>query len=168
MCYLDPVDSPKLRPYPNWKAHDKQGPNPPDIVSPSRARADTCGRLWVLDTGLVNILSADTTSAVNPRFVVYNLTTDEIISSYTIPEGQFDKVSSFFGNIAVEENNCTDSFAYLADFGKPALVVYDLAKNRSWQVNHNFFNVDPLAGNLNVSGEGRKDWSRALRALQTF
>lgn len=46
------MEAPLLKPYPNWDAHRSLGDAPPSIVSPFRVRADQCGRLWVIDTGL--------------------------------------------------------------------------------------------------------------------
>lgn len=46
------MEAPLLKPYPNWDAHRSMGDAPPSIVSPFRVRADQCGRLWVIDTGL--------------------------------------------------------------------------------------------------------------------
>lgn len=136
-----------LKPYPNWASHQSNQENQaPQIVSPFRIRADSCGRLWVMDTGM-----AARKRVANPKLLIYNLINDQLISTYTIPDDQLND-SSFFANIAVEENNCDDSFAYLADLARPGLVVYSLKDNSSWLVEHHYFHIEPLAGNMNVSG----------------
>ncbi|RZC33626.1 yellow-b [Asbolus verrucosus] len=147
----DSSEAPKLRPYPSWEAHRIRPDQPPEIVSPFRVRADKCGRLWVLDTGLENILSSDTKSLAPTRLLVYSLRNDTLLRSYVIPDHQI-KTDSFFANLAVEDHDCGDSFAYLGDLGKPAIIVYSWKTGESWRVQHNFFHIDPLSGEFNVSG----------------
>lgn len=136
------MDSPVLNPYPNWEAHrlprSAQDPKP-EIISPFRIRADKCGRLWVIDTGVAEILE-DTKAYSPPQLIVYDLTKDEEILRYVIPKDQL-KEDSFFANIAVEDGDCQDSFAYIADLGAPAIVVYSWANNTSWRVKHHYFNI---------------------------
>ncbi|XP_060523028.1 protein yellow isoform X2 [Cylas formicarius] len=163
LAYIDrttaPTDSPKLRPYPNWDAHTFIGRNPPDIVSPFRIRADACDRLWVLDTGTEENLTHRKT-----RLLIYNLRNDVLMRTYDIPGDQM-KDKSFFINIAVEDHDCQDTYAYLADVASPGLVVYTYKDNRSWLVKHNYFNIDPLASELNVSGIAIQDWDDGVFGL---
>lgn len=147
------MDSPKLKPYPNWEAHKLPkgaGSDPPEIVSPFRIRADSCGRLWILDTGVSDLLG-DIKAYTPTRLVIYDLRNDTILRRFIIPKDQL-KEDSFLANIAVEDGNCEDTFAYLGDLGKPGLIVYSWKKNESWRVTHHYFNIDPLAGEFNVSG----------------
>jgi hypothetical protein len=149
---LDPMESPKLKPYPNWEAHKFRPDDIPEIISPFRIRADKCGRLWVLDTGVDNILGRPPKIHKNVTLLIYDLHNDHLLRSYEIPDGQV-KSGSFFANIAVEDHNCTDTFAYLGDLGgPPGLVVYSWKSGESWRVEHHYFNFDPVAGEYNVSG----------------
>lgn len=147
--FSDPKDSPKIHPYPNWDWHKLNG-QPLRIVSPFRIRADSCDRLWVLDSGYTNILGGKTGS--KPQLLIFDLKTDQLIKNYTIPDDQYVTGRNLFCNVVVEENNCTDSFAYLSDLSNPGLVVYSFENHRSWLVTHNFFALDPLAGNMTVAG----------------
>lgn len=147
------MDSPKLKPYPNWEAHrlpKSAGADPPEIVSPFRIRADACGRLWVLDTGVADLLG-DTRAYTPPQLIVFDLHNDAVLRRFVIPKTQL-KEDSFLANIAVEDAVCHDAYAYLGDLGKPGLVVYSWRRNESWRVQHHFFNMDPLAGEFNISG----------------
>lgn len=144
------MDSPLLRPYPSWEWHQFHEEIPPKIVSPFRIRADSCDRLWVLDSGYIDVLNK--TVGTKPRLLIFNLKNDSLIVNYTLPDDQFISKKSLFCNIVVEENNCTDSFAYLADTARPAMVVYSFENNRSWVLQHPFFNFSPLAGNMTVRG----------------
>lgn len=47
--------SPKLNPYPNWSWHSRPENDCSGLTSVFRMRADQCGRLWVLDSGLTGI-----------------------------------------------------------------------------------------------------------------
>lgn len=149
----DPMDSPKLNPYPNWEAHalpESPENGTAEIVSPFRIRADRCGRLWVLDTGVAEILG-DKKVYSPSQLIIYDLHNDAVLRRYEIPSQQ-TKEASFFANIAVEDYDCQDTYAYLGDLGAPALVVYSWKDNKSWMVTHHYFHIDPLAGDMTVSG----------------
>lgn len=123
----------------------------PEIISPFRIRADACGRLWVLDTGKENIIDEVNTNNLAPtRLLIYDLHNDNLLRTFTFPNDQI-KNESFFANIAVDDTDCDDSFAYNADLGKPGLVVYSWKSQSSWRLTHNFFNPDPLAGNFSIN-----------------
>ena len=159
------MDSPKLHPYPNWEAHSlpqSAGSGPPEIVSPFRIRADKCGRLWVLDTGIADILG-DPKAYTITQLIIYDLHNDALLRRYKLPKEQISE-DSFLANIAVEDHNCEDTYAYLADLGAPALVVYSWKNNESWRVKHHYFHIDPLAGQYNVSGV-KFEWSDGVFGL---
>ncbi|XP_065090329.1 protein yellow [Ochlerotatus camptorhynchus] len=143
--------SPKLRPYPSWSAHRQMTEEEaPEIVSPFRIRADRCGRLWVLDTGISDLLN--TAKVLAPTsLLVYDLHNDNLLRRYKFPKDHI-KEGSFYANIAVEDSNCDDTFAYAADLGSPGLVVYSWKLQESWRVQHHFFHPDPLAGNYTITG----------------
>ncbi|PSN36007.1 Protein yellow [Blattella germanica] len=94
--------SPPLVPYPNWKAHDlgrraNQGMN---IVSPFRMRADSCDRLWVLDTGMTDILGNVENFGPN-QLLVFDLLSDQLLRKFIVPK-DFLTAKSFFANLAVD------------------------------------------------------------------
>lgn len=122
-------------------------------------RADRCDRLWVLDSGLSDLIG-NVTVISQPQIVVYDLRTDQLLRRYTIPAIQIEE-ESLFANIAVEDTSCEDSFAYAADLGSPGLVVYSWRSQTSWRVKHHYFHPDPLAGDFNVSGINFQ-WNDAL------
>ncbi|OAD61974.1 Protein yellow, partial [Eufriesea mexicana] len=146
----DPSESPRLTPYPNWEMNYIN--NPDGIVSIFRVRADACGRLWGVDTGVDDILGNNT--VVRPvRIFVIDLQTDEILRVY--PLKSTDQVdNSFFAEsvVDVDPNNCDNAYLYISDFAGYGLVVYSWAKNDSWRITHNFFHFDPLNGNFDISG----------------
>ncbi|XP_055710597.1 L-dopachrome tautomerase yellow-f2 [Phlebotomus papatasi] len=175
------VSSGKLRPYPNWEANSlpvdhepsatTEGPPrdrlaaaslPKDvesrplsnesIISTFRIRVDECDRLWVVDTGLADILG-DPKQLSPPSLVIFDLNTDRLIRRYEIPSESIDD-DSFFANIIVDTDKaaCDDAFAYIPDLGAYAVLVYSFRENKSWRAKHNFFHFDPLQGDYNVAG----------------
>ncbi|XP_050675833.1 protein yellow [Leptidea sinapis] len=154
----DNSTSPKLIPYPNWAAHDTSN-GKPLIVSPFRIRADKCNRLWVLDNGKIGNLENNTTK-YPPALLVFDLETDTILRNYVLPEEQV-KEDSGFANIAVEDTDCDDTFAYAGDLGKPGIVVYSWKKNDSWRIMHHYFHPDPLACDFSVKGHNFS-WTDAI------
>lgn len=118
--------SPVLHPYPSWSANelpttasddkssDNYGGGRTDakaaekgenlleknnqtIISTFRIRADECDRLWVMDSGLADILGSPKQWAPN-SIAVFDLNTDKLIRRFQIPEDQV-KDDSFFANI---------------------------------------------------------------------
>lgn len=87
----------------------------------------------------------------DPKIQVYDLTTDRLVREYTLPKDVI-KENSFFANIIadVSKDNCNAAYAYIADLGSNALVVYDLLHEDSYRVTHHFFNFDPLCGDYNI------------------
>ncbi|GBP36654.1 Protein yellow [Eumeta japonica] len=155
--------SPKLSPYPNWAAHTAGGDGkPPEIISPFRVRADSCGRLWVLDNGKMGNLESNVTK-YPPAIIVYDLKTDNLLRKYVLPADQVKKDSGF-ANIAVEVLSCSNTYVYAADLGKPAIVVYSWAQNESWRITHHYFYPDPLACDYNVKGYNFS-WTDAIFGL---
>lgn len=70
--------SPALKPYPDWatnKIHEQD--NTTKIVSTFRIRVDECDRLWVLDTGLADILGK-AEQITPPKILIYDLKTDKV------------------------------------------------------------------------------------------
>lgn len=145
-------NAPAVKPYPSWQSHKTVNPNDvPDIVSPFHIKVDRCDRLWALDTGIEGKLSEKGFKRLNsPQILIFDLRSDNLLRKYPLP---LKLENSIFSNIAVDDNACDDTFAYIADAGTPpSLTVYSFKSNESWQLKHNFFNIDPLTGNFSILG----------------
>ncbi|KAF2895891.1 hypothetical protein ILUMI_10287, partial [Ignelater luminosus] len=148
--------SPTFVPYPDLKANTlpKDGEKPEDnhIVSTFRVHVDACDRLWVMDTGLADILGSPKQHSPS-ALVVFDLNTDRLIRRYEFKATDL-KESSFFANVVVDvqPDRCDEAFAYIPDLGGYGIVVYSWRANDSWRVKHNFFHFDPLNGDFNVGG----------------
>lgn len=128
-------------PYPSWQAHTSLSPNDTtEIVSPIAIKADRCGHLWVLDAGIGN----------NVQLLRYVLRTDNLFERFNIPKEQLGTKKTNFTSIAVDDNDCSKIFVYIAEPNVPALIVYSANDKKSWRVNHHFFHPDPLAGSFSV------------------
>lgn len=87
-----------LIPYPDWKANSLEETTENNrIVSTFRVNVDSCDRLWVMDTGLADILGQPKQIAPN-AIVVFDLKTDKLIRRYDLKTEDL-KEDSFFANI---------------------------------------------------------------------
>lgn len=109
-------------PYPNWQANslDSDGfssaetmggrTNAPkatvvdgrladnsSIISTFRIRVDECDRLWVMDTGLADILG-NPKQIAPPALVIFDLNSNKLIKRYMIPDA-YIKDDTFFANV---------------------------------------------------------------------
>nr|CAI5868820.1 unnamed protein product [Callosobruchus analis] len=91
-----------LTPYPSWAAHKlhKEGEQAPDdhIVSVFRTFVDSCDRLWVMETGLADILG-NPKQVSPPAIVIFDLNTDKVIRRYNLKPEDIKGDDSFFANI---------------------------------------------------------------------
>ncbi|KAI5703636.1 hypothetical protein M8J75_014285 [Diaphorina citri] len=146
--------SPNLIPYPSWEANQVP-PQPQDqcdtLTTTYRIKADSCDRLWVLDSGTVGI--GNTTKQICPYAIhVFDLKTDRRIRKYQFrPEDILP--GTFIANIAVDVGkNCEDTFLYASDELAYGLLSYSWEENTSWRASHGFFFPDPLLGEFNIGG----------------
>lgn len=147
------TSSPALKPYPSWQSHRSiNNEDIPDIISPFQIKIDNCKRLWAIDTGVVGVLNGSKPTRLAPmRLLIFDLQTDYLIRRFDLPELNSDNF--VFLNLVIDSAVCDNSYAYIANSKvPPSLTVYSYKTNESWKVKHNFFNIDPLAGNFVDSG----------------
>nr|XP_018916210.1 PREDICTED: protein yellow-like [Bemisia tabaci] len=149
----DMYKAPKLIPYPNWASQNMKSKEPGlKIVSPFRMSVDACDRLWMVDLGILDIKTSFT-KLFQPRILVFDLKTDQLVLEREI-EAKLLPCRTWIANIIVdvERDNCQDAWAYIPDLWGKVLIVYSMQKNDAYQVNHQYFNSDPLAGNYFIGG----------------
>ncbi|KAK4875347.1 hypothetical protein RN001_011769 [Aquatica leii] len=148
--------SPVVIPYPDLKANTlpKNGEKLEDnhIISTFRVHVDECDRLWVMDTGVDDILG-EFNQYSKSALVVFDLNTNKLIRRYEF-KATDQTENSFFANLIVDvqPSRCEDAFAYVPDLGGYGIVVYSWKNHESWRVKHNYFHFDPLKGDLTVGG----------------
>lgn len=143
-----------LRPYPNWDINlypDTSG-NGDNFVSVYRIAIDVCDRMWFVDTGIVETLGNRT--VVKPhQIIIINLQNDQIIHRYNLPSNVLTPATILASlTIDTTKGNCGDAYAYFPDLAGYGVVVYSLQQNHAWRVSHNYFFVEPLAGEFLIAG----------------
>ncbi|CAB3243035.1 unnamed protein product [Arctia plantaginis] len=157
--YID-LDGPQdqlLKPYPSFKDNfipdsANELPSNTSLVSVFRLFVDPCDRLWMVDTGLADILG-NGNQITGPSIVIFDLKTDQLIHRYSCKPTDL-KEDSFLANIVVDvtKDTCDDAYAYIPDLGGYGVIVYSLKQDKSWRIAHHYFHFEPLAGTYNVSG----------------
>ncbi|KAF5274200.1 hypothetical protein FQA39_LY07304 [Lamprigera yunnana] len=145
--------SPLFVPYPNWRWHNSGTCD--GLVSVYRMQVDRCNRLWVLDSGQINV-SVKPTQVCPPKIVIFDLNNDNPILKYELPD-EFIKQDSLYSNIAVdmnlqEPNYCENAYAYIADVWRFGIVVFSLREKRGWRITDHLFYPDPMAAAFNLHG----------------
>ena len=87
------------------------------------------------------------------RIIIIDLNTDKIIKKYTFKESDLTpKTVLTMAVVDVNPNKCNEAYAYFPDLEGFGLVVYSLKDDDSWRVQHNYFHLEPLAGNFKLAG----------------
>lgn len=142
--------SPHLHPYPDWSATEP-GHCGISLTNVHRIKADSCDRLWVLDTGTVGLFNT-TTNLCPFTLNIYDLKTNIRLRKYELPLDNLTP-ASFIANIVVDEGaSCEDTFAYMSDELGYGLIVYSWEHHKSWRFTHSYFRPDPLAYDFHVAG----------------
>ncbi|KAJ8942945.1 hypothetical protein NQ314_009857 [Rhamnusium bicolor] len=151
-----PESSPVLRAFPDWSMHGAVTGNVTctGLISVYRIRVDSCNRLWVLDSGVTSSLD-DFTRVCQPKLVVFDLNTDQIVRTVIFPRDVL-RPASLLTNLIIDEHvqgRCDSAFIYISDTAAPGLVVYDGLKDQAWRLIHPTFFPDPDFSDYNVDGE---------------
>ncbi|XP_050297854.1 major royal jelly protein 3-like isoform X2 [Anthonomus grandis grandis] len=144
--------NPIIRPYPDWRWHRNSNECHRDrIVSVFRVKIDECGRMWVLDTGKIgdNIVC-------KPQVLAFDLTTNQVLHRHEFPD---DVVTQQYVLVTPEVDvrdpttGCKNTFVYVADVLGFALLIYDVANDRSWRIQDKTFYPYPNYGTFTIAGE---------------
>uniref|UniRef100_A0A0K8VAP2 Protein yellow n=1 Tax=Bactrocera latifrons TaxID=174628 RepID=A0A0K8VAP2_BACLA len=154
---VDYSESPILRSYPDWSytVSGRSSFNCSDsyLVSVYRMRIDSCNRLWILDAGVSRTFE-DSEQTCQPKILVFDLNTDQVVRRIDIP-GDVLRNQSILVNLIIDETTsisgtCDDVFVYIADTVKPAIIVYDGARDMMWRLSHPAMWPDPDLGLVQV------------------
>lgn len=142
-----------LIPYPDLKTNALNAAEGEEhLVSVYRVAVDACDRLWMVDTGVIETLGNK--QQISPqRIVIIDLNTDKIIKTYNFKDSDLTDATILAMTVVdVTEDNCDDAYAYFPDLAGFGLVVYSLKKDDSWRVKHNYFFLEPQAGDFRIGG----------------
>lgn len=122
------------------------------MTSVFRVNIDSCGRLWVLDSGQIDLQDSPK-QICPPSIFVFDLQTDTLVARYIIPK-RFVLQDSLYSNIIVDTQNedCSDLHAYIADTWRFGLLVFRQSDESFWRFSNPVFYPDPLAANLTLHG----------------
>ncbi|KAF4530701.1 hypothetical protein B566_EDAN004942 [Ephemera danica] len=145
-----PQHDPLLLPFPSheWQRGHQDGCH--GIVSVFRTRLDSCNRLWTVDSGWYN-----GTKVCPPKLLVFELQTGRLVRRFTFPSQVLrpESLLTFFVLDYTTHQDCDPEYVYITDAIGYGLVVYDVAHNKTWRVEHETFRHDPKFANLTVAGE---------------
>ncbi|KAH8383760.1 hypothetical protein KR009_010399 [Drosophila setifemur] len=144
--------SPKLRAYPDF-ALNQFNASAENLVSVYRTTVDDCQRLWFIDTGMLEYPN-DRQQIRRPSIWIVDLATDRVLKRFEIPESIAETGRGLASiTIDVKPGKCGEAYAYIPDLVYRHLYVYHLANDRIWSFEHNYFNFDPLSGDLSIGGQ---------------
>lgn len=159
--------SPKLKAYPDQITNTPQIPLQADsdrIISVYRTRIDICGRLWFVDTGLLEYPN-NQTQVQPPSIWIINLHTNERVQRFEFPEAMRARPDGLMGiTVDVERTNCGNAYAYFPNMRTFNIHVYSLRENRAWTTRHNYYFPEPQSGDFNVGGY-KFQWSDGIFSI---
>uniref|UniRef100_A0A1A9UWP9 Uncharacterized protein n=1 Tax=Glossina austeni TaxID=7395 RepID=A0A1A9UWP9_GLOAU len=95
------------------------------VVMGEHLVADACDRLWVLDTGVIDLLG-DTKQIASNAIIIFDLKTDKLIRRYELPKNQV-KDERFLANMAVDSDRLFARFRLaILDVNAPRHEIEDL------------------------------------------
>lgn len=168
-------NSPKLYAYPSFEAN-QFNISEQNLVSVYRTTVDACHRLWFIDTGMLEYPSESTMTITitcvyintydlfttdnrqqirRPSIWIVDLSTDRQLKRFDIPE-DIVETGRGLASLTIDVpsgNECDQAYAYIPDLVNRRLYVYSLATDRMWSFEHNYFNFDPVAGDLHIGGQ---------------
>ncbi|CAH2064587.1 unnamed protein product, partial [Iphiclides podalirius] len=153
--------SPALKPYPNPESVK-------DFVSVYRPRVDACGRLWMVDTGLLEV-PGERKQVKPPSIVVYDLNTDQLVLRYELKQTDLVDERTPAGltsiNVEINGDSCSDAYAYITDLATEGLVVYSMKSGDSWRLSDRSFVHDNGAMNFTAAGQVLANWKDGMFSI---
>ena len=117
-------------------------------------QVDQCGRLWVVDSGTVEIMSGNRKRLCQPQLLVFDLRDDKLLLRYQLPDSVLlphSILATVVTDILDVNGLCREAFAYLADVTGFGLIVVDVQRQKSWRVVSNYFYPYPLHGHFELN-----------------
>ncbi|KAJ8730122.1 hypothetical protein PYW07_017160 [Mythimna separata] len=119
----------ELQPYPELRDHKLSDCNA--IQNAVDFYLDHLGKLWVLDTGVIDTL-ANPRCTCPPKVVVINLLLGKLIKRIDI--SSLLEANSLLQNIVVEYGLGGKTFIYASDASRGAILVHEMSSGAGWSV----------------------------------
>jgi sugar lactone lactonase YvrE len=99
------------------------------LVSVHRLEIDPVGRLWLVDTGSVEL---GETLPGAPKLVCVDIARDEIVATILLPR-ELAPPGSYLNDVRFDLRRGDAGIAFISDSGYYGFIVVDLASGRSWR-----------------------------------
>ncbi|XP_035432240.1 uncharacterized protein LOC118264030 isoform X1 [Spodoptera frugiperda] len=120
----------ELQPYPELRDHKLTDCNA--IQNAVDFYLDHLGKLWILDTGVIDTL-ANPKCTCPPKVVVINLLFGKLVKRIDISSSLLE-ANSLLQTIVVEYDLGGNTFIYASDASRGAILVHDMSSGAGWSV----------------------------------
>jgi sugar lactone lactonase YvrE len=125
----------KIAPYPDLEFNKLRTDDPADsLVSVQSVVVDPQDRLWILDTGSINLQPVRASSG-GPKLVCYDLSTNKLVKRITFPENVCLN-TTYLNDVRFNLNMGPEGTAFItdsSDSGPNGIIVVDIASGESWR-----------------------------------
>lgn len=126
------------------------------LISTYQPVLDKCGRLWIIDTGILEYPAGDVI-VKGPELWVFDVKdgprTAKLIRQYPFPADVIQDGSGLSGlTVDIVNGNCEDTFIYIANQMDDRIVVYDFYKDKSWFFENYSFRGDAAESDFTFQG----------------
>lgn len=133
------------------------------IISTYEPVLDKCGRLWILDTGVLEYNSGNVV-VKRPQLWTFNVQNGpeyaELERRFNFPVDVVPDGTGLSGlAVDIVNDNCEETFAYIPNQIDNQIVVYDYFKDRTWYLDHYSFRGD--ATESQFTHDGYKSYFKA-------
>ncbi|XP_059476393.1 major royal jelly protein 1-like [Neocloeon triangulifer] len=154
------IKNPLLKPFPNWQWQRGSKDNCHSLVSVFRTRLDPCGRLWVLDSGSVNVM-VQSEQICPPKLLTFDAESGKELDRVVIPEkllgSDFQMVAlaldTKHSDQLLESCDHTASMVVYMSANVGNMVVYERKTRHFWRHTHQTFSPDEKHANISIQGE---------------
>jgi hypothetical protein len=120
-----------LQPWPSWSFNNV---NNGTLKYSQSFTIDSKNCMWIAEVGIMNFYDANAQSTIRygpPGLIVVNITTGQVLFSYSFPNEIVSHNASFLNDIVLDETN---GYVYFSNtWGNGGIIVYDITNNRSHQ-----------------------------------
>lgn len=112
------------------------------LVSVQSVVADERNRLWILDTGSINLRPVISNG---PKLLAYDLNTNQRVKDIRFSSSTV-KPRTYLNDVRFDLSRGQEGYAFITDSGEGAIIVVDLATGQSWRKLEDHFSVKPVPG----------------------
>jgi len=132
---------PKLKPFPSWEVQKLGDCSAIQFVQSMQVEEEE-EVVWLPDNG--REFRSRRRKTCSPKLLLLSLKTNTILHQHEFPSNIVPRSGSFLNDIAINiaDKDGQGKFAYISDSDRGVLVVFSLAQDRSWTVEHSSMRAD--------------------------